>query len=93
MNYAKWITYFAPDATEGFTPDSEVGDLIEGAVAMPDFKYIGYIANDLDLTGLEKYEIVLLTAEEALALAKTINEEIYFNEEGRFTVPPYSIEG
>ena len=92
MNYAKWITYFEPNATEGFTPESEIKEGIEGAICLPDFAYIGYIADNLDLTGLEKYKITLLSANEALVLAQTVNSEIHFDSNGKFASPPHLIE-
>jgi hypothetical protein len=90
MNYAKWKTYFAPGATEGFTPEREMaerGGFVEGVVALPDFAYIGYISEGIDLVGLDHYEITFLTADEALTLAQGINPDIFLDKNGKFDWP------
>lgn len=90
MNYAKWKVHFDPGAIEGLTPEMEIearGGFIEGVVALSQFEYLGYISDATDLTGLEKYEITLLTAEEALTLAQSINADFSFDENGKFDWP------
>lgn len=90
MNYAKWKIYFAPGATEGFTPEKEIierGGSLEGVVVLPDNFCLGYISEGVDLTGLDNYEITLLTEEDALALAQAQNPDISLDENGKFVWP------
>jgi hypothetical protein len=90
MNYAKWKIYFAPGATEGFTPEKEIGErggFLEGVIALPDNFCLGYISDGVDLEGLSHYEITLFTAEEALAIAQAQNPDISLDENGKFTWP------
>jgi hypothetical protein len=91
MNYAKWITYFPPNSDEGFTPEKEIaerGGVIDGIVALPNFGYVGYIFGNVDLDGLENYQITLLDSEEALELAQSVNPKITFGDDGKFVWPP-----
>ena len=90
MNYAKWKTYFAPGATEGFTPEKEMaerGGFVEGVVALPDLFYLGYISEETNLDGLDHYEITRLTKKDALVLAQSVNPDVFLDESGKFDWP------
>lgn len=90
MRYAKWIVYFEPNSNEGTTPAEIIesrGGWLKGKFHLSTFEIVGYISDDVDLTGLDNYQIQELTASEALGLAQTINIDCTMKENGEIDFP------
>jgi hypothetical protein len=48
---------------------------------------LGYVWNDVDLTGLDKWNFTEKTHTQALALAQALNAECYFGDDGTIQAP------
>lgn len=90
MRYAKWIIYFEPNSNEGTTPAEIIesrGGWLKGKFHLSTFEVVGYISDDVDLSGLENYQMQELSASEALTLAKSINADCSIKDNGEINFP------
>jgi len=90
MKYAKWIIYFEPNSNEGTTPDKIIesrGGWLKGKFHISTFEVAGYLSDNIDLTGLENYQIQELTAVEILELAQAINIGCTIKDNGELDFP------
>lgn len=86
MRYAQW-TIKRP---EGSTPEPLIrsrGGQASGGLMLDSETVLGYVWNDVDLTGLEKWNFSTMTNTQALALAQALNPECYFGDDGTIQAP------
>ena len=86
MKYAQW-TIKRP---EGSTPEPLIrsrGGQASGGFMKDADTVIGYVWNDVDLTGLTKWNFTEKTHTQALALAQAVNAECYFGDDGTIQAP------
>jgi hypothetical protein len=89
MKYATWKVYFSDNSQYGHTPETiirERGGTAEGMVGNNEL-IIGYISDNADLTGLEEYEAVEVTSEQALDFAIQFNAGCYMSDNGKINLP------
>ena len=86
MKYAQW-TIKRP---EGSTPEPLIrsrGGQASGGFMKDADTVIGYVWNDVDLTGLEKWNFSTMTNLEAMAIAQAMNAECFFGDDGTIQAP------
>ena len=90
MKYATWII----SRPEGSTPEPLIrsrGGQASGGVMLDSETVLGYVWNDVDLTGLTKWNFTEKTQQEALALAQAVNPECFLADDGTIQAPPPDI--
>lgn len=96
MKYVTWTVYFPEGQNEGYTPEriiEERGYWADGAFDIANFTSVAYTSDDADLSGLEDFNVQLITKEQAMQYAQQIaipNLNPYFDEDGKivFPLPP-----
>lgn len=91
MNYAKWIVYFPEGTKEGLTPESILkskGFEAVGLFQLLDKSIVGKISNNADLSNLENYQIEIITEEQALVLAQSIDSNAKLENSNIIFTPP-----
>ena len=86
MKYAQW-TIKRP---EGSTPEPLIrsrGGQASGGFMKDADTVIGYVWNDVDLTGLEKWNFSTMTNLEAMAIAQAMSAECFFGDDGTIQSP------
>ena len=86
MKYATW-TISRP---EGTTPEPLIrsrGGQASGGLMLDGETVLGYVWNDVDLTGLEKWNFSTMTHLEAMAIAQAMNPECFFGDDGTIQAP------
>jgi len=87
MKYATWTI----NQPEGTTPESLIrsrGGQALGGLMLDADTVLGYVWNDVDLTGLDKWNFTEKTQTESLALAQVINPECFLADDGTIQAPP-----
>ncbi len=90
MKYATWII----SRPEGTTPEPLIrsrGGQASGGVMLDDNTVLGYVWNNVDLTGLDKWNFTEKTNTQALALAQAVNLECFFGDDGTIQAPQSNI--
>ena len=90
MKYATWII-----ASDGTTPESVIrqkGGQAEGAMTLTFNAILGYVSDDADLTGLEKWSVTPQTSAQALTLAQSVSPDVYYSSAGTFIAPQQYVE-
>lgn len=85
MKYATWII-----ASDGTTPETAIrakGGQADGAMTLTFNTILGYVSDDADLTGLEKWSVAPQTSAQALTLAQSIAPQTYYSTNGTFITP------
>ena len=88
MRYATWALNFDDNPQEGTTPELQLATLgltAEGVFYISSTKIAGYINGEGPLTGLEKWQVEEITAEEFLNLAKNKNQYAALDNFGMLT--------
>ena len=96
MKYVTWTVYFPEGQNEGYTPEriiEERGGWSQGAFDISDFTSVAYVSDDVSLSGLENFNVQVITKEQAMNYAQQIsipNLNPYFNNDGIiiFPLPP-----
>ena len=86
MKYAQW-TIKRP---EGSTPEPLIrsrGGQASGGFMKDADTVIGYVWNDVDLTGLDKWNFTEKTQTQALTLAQAVNAECFLADDGTIQAP------
>ena len=86
MKYAQW-TIKRP---EGSTPEPLIrsrGGQASGGFMKDADTVVGYVWNNVDLTGLEKWNFSTMTNLEAMAIAQAMNAECFFGDDGTIQAP------
>lgn len=86
MKYATWII----KRPEGSTPEPLIrsrGGQASGGMMLDGETVLGYVWNDVDLSGLDSWEFTVKTHTEALALAQGVNPECFFADDGTIQAP------
>ena len=86
MKYETW-TISRP---EGTTPEPLIrsrGGQASGGLMLDGETVLGYVWNDVDLTGLEKWNFSTMTHLEAMAIAQAMNPECFFGDDGTIQAP------
>ena len=86
MKYAQWII----KRPEGSTPEPLIrsrGGQASGGFMKDAETVVGYVWNDVDLTGLEKWNFSTMTHLEAMAIAQDLNPECFFGDDGTIQAP------
>jgi len=86
MKYAQW-TIKRP---EGTTPEPLIrsrGGQASGGFMKDSETVVGYVWNDVDLTGLDKWNFETMTHLEAMAIAQSLNPECFFGDDGTIQAP------
>jgi len=96
MIYATWIINFDDNPNDGSTPEPEIrlrGGQASGGLMVESQKVLGYIWDyeTIDNEIANKWQIIILTQNEALTLAQTINPEIYLAADGTLQSPAIEI--
>ena len=96
MRYATWIINFNDDSKYGTTPETEIkllGGSAYGALMVESRKVLGYITDDFTLSEdiATKWQIIFLSQNDALALARTINSNIFIASDGSLQSPATEI--
>ena len=90
MKYATWII-----ASDGTTPESVIrqkGGQADGAMTLTFNTILGYVSDDADLTGLEKWSVTAQTSAQALTLAQSVAPDTYYSSAGTFIAPQQYVE-
>jgi len=86
MKYATW-TIKRP---EGTTPESTIqsfGGSASGGLSVDINTVLGYMSDDVDITGLSEWNVTAKTQAEALILAQTVNPQCFLASDGRIQSP------
>jgi len=86
MKYATWII----SRPEGSTPEPLIrsrGGQASGGLMLDSETVLGYVWNDVDLSGLDKWNFVEKTYVQALELAQAVNPECFFGDDGTIQAP------
>ena len=100
MKYLTWSVFFPEGQNEGYTPERIIhqrGYWAEGAFDIGNYVSVAYASDSADLSGLQDFNVEVITQEQALEYAQQIaipNLNPYFNIEGRiiFPLPPALLE-
>ena len=90
MKYAIWKVSFANGQNNGTTPDSvirERGGQAQGIFEHGSHTIVGMYSEDSDISSLEEWSFQAITVEEALAIAKSYNENCVVNLDGSISAP------
>ena len=90
MKYATWII-----ASDGTSPQEAIaakGGQSEGVFSIPFNTILGYVSDDADLTGLEKWSVTPQTSAQALAIAKSYAPDAYYSSSGTFITPQQYVQ-
>jgi hypothetical protein len=91
IDYCTWSVVF--DGGYGITPDSilrERGFESGGILHVEPFKILGYVESNADLSNMEAFNIIMLSSEEALLMALTIDTGATLNHNGELVLTPLS---
>jgi len=86
MKYATWII----SRPEGSTPEPLIrsrGGQASGGLMLDSETVLGYVWNDVDLSGLDKWGFTEKTYTQALGLAQAVNPECFFGDDGTIQAP------
>jgi len=86
MKYATW-TISRP---EGSTPEPLIrsrGGQASGGLMLDSETVLGYVWNDVDLSGLDKWNFTEKTHIQALGLAQALNPQCFFGDDGTIQAP------
>lgn len=86
MKYATW-TISRP---EGSTPEPLIrsrGGQASGGVMLNVDTVLGYVWNDVDLTGLDQWDFTEKTQAQALSLAQSVNSQCFVGDDGTIQAP------
>ena len=86
MKYAQW-TIKRP---EGSTPEPLIrsrGGQASGGFMKDAETVVGYVWSDCDLTGLDKWKFLTMTNTQAMTIAKSLNPECFFGDDGTIQAP------
>ena len=86
MKYATWII----SRPEGSTPEPLIrsrGGQASGGLMLDSETILGYVWNDVDLSGLDKWNFTEKTYVQALELAQAVNSECFFGDDGTIQAP------
>jgi hypothetical protein len=87
MRYFTWNIVW-DDSFYGTTPESSVTiGKLEGGFEYQPTSIVGYGTNNVSIVGLNKWSVVEITQEQALAYAQALNPECYVNNEGKIQAP------
>ena len=87
MKYATWTV----SQPEGTTPEPLIrsrGGQALGGLMLDANTVLGYVWNDVDLTGLDAWNFTEKTQEQALTLAQALNLECFLADDGTIQAPP-----
>lgn len=90
MKYAIWKVSFTNGQNNGTTPDSiirERGGQAQGMFEHGLHTIVGMYSEDADVSSLEEWFFQTITAEEALEIAKSHNENCVVNSDGSISAP------
>jgi len=90
MRYATWNISFVDNATEGTTPEPMIrskGGQTFGILNINETKILGQISDNSDLTGLEKWQVVEITQQEALDIALSFDSRFTLDNDGSIYAP------
>lgn len=86
MRYATWII----KRPEGTTPEPVIrstgGEASGGVMLDTDF-VLGYLSDDAITTGLEDWDVIIKSQQEALTLAQTVNPDCFLADDGTIQAP------
>jgi len=82
------------DRTDGSTPEPTIRD--RGGEASGGFMkdadtVLGYVWNDCDLTGLDKWNFSTMTNTQAMTIAQGLNPECFFGDDGTIQAPQVAV--
>ena len=86
MKYATWII----SRPEGSTPEPLIrsrGGQASGGLMLDSETILGYVWNDVDLSGLDKWNFTEKTYTQALGLAQALSPECFFGDDGTIQAP------
>jgi len=88
MKYFTWNIVWDNGSQYGTTPESSVTTgKLEGRFEYQPTSIVGYGTNNVDIAGLDKWSVVEITQEQALAYAQALNPECYVNNEEKIQAP------
>lgn len=88
MKYFTWNIFFDNGSQYGTTPESSVTTgKLEGGFEYQNASIVGYGTDNVDVVGLDKWSVVEITQEQALAYAQALNSECYVNNEEKIQAP------
>lgn len=92
MRFAKWKVHFPEESREGYTPDEIIrqrGSNAFGLMSIGEFIILGSMADDSDISGLEKYEFIEISKDEATQIILSKDPGATISESGEVFFSPY----
>ena len=94
MTYIKYKFDFSENEKEGIPLEKEVqsrGGVLLNTVFGPHDWVVAYLPSEIDLDGLEAWQVSEITQEEALAIASSHSNLYYLDDDGgiKYTLPPF----
>ena len=86
MKYATW-TIKRPEGTTPEPTIREAGGTASGGLMLNVDTVLGYMSDDVTMTGLSEWNVIVKTQQEALALAQAVNPECFLADDGTIQAP------
>ncbi len=86
MKYATW-TIKRPEGTTPEPTIREAGGTASGGMMIDGDTVLGYMSDYATLTGLNEWNVIVKTQQEALALAQAVNPECFLADDGTIQAP------
>ena len=86
MKYATW-TIKRPEGTTPEPTIREAGGTASGGLMLNVDTVLGYMSDDVTMTGLSEWNVIVKTQQEALALAQAVNPDCFLADNGTIKAP------
>jgi hypothetical protein len=86
MKYATW-TIKRPEGTTPEPTIREAGGTASGGLLLDINTVLGYISDDVDITGLSEWNMTVKTQSDALTLAQSVNAQCFLVDDGTIQAP------
>ena len=86
MKYATW-TIKRPEGTTPEPTIREAGGTASGGLMLNVDTVLGYMSDDVTMTGLSEWNVIVKTQQEALALAQAVNPDCFLADDGTIQAP------
>lgn len=93
FKYCTWSVIF--NGPYGDTPDRvlrERGFEAGGILHIEPFKILGFVQTSADLSNLDAFNVRVVSSEEALSMALTVDAGAFLNQDGKLVLTPLTKE-